>query len=49
MEVTIGDVNDNPPVFAESSYVGQLIEHSPMGTEVSVVSLQFINAMEKIH
>ena len=35
VQVTVQDVNDNSPVFAEEPYVGYLDENSPAGIQVS--------------
>ena len=32
IEIYVTDINDNPPIFDQESYVGQVAEHSPPGT-----------------
>ena len=38
VDVTVTDVNDNPPVFTKSSYSGAIVEGAANGTFVSTVS-----------
>lgn len=35
--ITVGDVNDNPPVFSRDSYTGSVLEESDAGTTVTMV------------
>ena len=37
LTVTVEDVNDNPPIFTQHSYLGHVTEHEKPGTEVTVV------------
>lgn len=37
VNVTVLDVNDNPPIFQQSDYVIQINESSPVGTEIVTV------------
>ena len=38
VEVTINDVNDNPPIFSDASYAFQLVESAGVGTTIGLVS-----------
>ena len=39
IEIYVTDINDNPPIFDQESYVGQVAEHSPPGTRRTVRNL----------
>lgn len=37
VEITVTDVNDNPPVFINAPYIGEVLEHAAAGQVVFVV------------